>query len=157
MPNAVTTVGTTSAATQHAPTKDQAAVPAPRSLARPTSQADAQIAPRTIPGRTSGTSRRLAHGWSGTVAGHHSTAAAPQPMIASGNAQLRAAPVTSFQVSRARKVRRTSRARPRPPSRTAGAPTYQVTQYSVSSAYVRVGSTGRGSSRCASGTDAGAG
>src|ERR1022692_1574255 len=97
-PNVVTAVGTSSAPTQHTATNEVAAIPAPRSLARPTSQAEAQIAKTIRPGSTSGTSRRLADGWSGAMAGYHRTAADPAQMIASGSPQARADPAGSRQL-----------------------------------------------------------
>ena len=141
-------MGTSIATTQHAATSAAAVRPAPRDRARPRSQADAQIAQRISPGSTSGTRRRLAHGWSGRVSGCHKTAAEPQPMTASGSAQMRAVPDGSRQENRARRHRRTSSARPNPPSSSVGSPMYQMTQYRVSSAYSRPGSTGRCSRRC---------
>ena len=110
-------------------------LPAPRTPARPVSQAATHTAARIRPGSTAGTSRRLAHGWSGTVPGRHRTLTVAQPIISSGRAQIRAVPDGSFHVMSARTTRRASSARPNTPSSRAGKPMYQITQYSVSSAY----------------------
>ncbi len=76
-PNEVLTDGSSIAPTQNAPTSVAVTVPAPRSLALRLSHAAAHTASRISPGITTGTSRRLAHGWSGTVNGCHRTAAEP--------------------------------------------------------------------------------
>src|SRR6266567_4092730 len=102
-PNEVLTDGSSIAPTQNAPTSAAVTVPAPRSLARRVSHAAPQAASRIRPGRTTGTSLRLAHGWSGTVNGCHRTAAEPPRMTASGSAQFSPAPEASRQVSRARR------------------------------------------------------
>ena len=91
-PKEVVTAGSSIAPTQNAPTKPAVTEPAPRSRARRVSQAAVQVASRTKPGITIGTSRLLAHGWSGTVNGCHSTAADPAKMIAIGSAQFSRAP-----------------------------------------------------------------
>ena len=96
------------------------------------SHADAQMAQRINPGAANGTSRLLAHGWSGEVAGRHSTVTITQTAIISGSAQTLAAPRGSRQVRRALRPRRTSAARPNAPSSTAGTPRYQMTQYRLS-------------------------
>ena len=80
----------------------------------------AQIAPRISPGRTNGTSLRLAHGWSGATAGRYSTVTITHSAIISGSAQARAAPVGSSQLIRALVARWASAARPRAPSSTVG-------------------------------------
>ena len=76
-PKVVPAMGTSSARTQQPATIDAAALLAPRDRARSRSQADAQTAHKIMPGITRGTSRRLAHGWSGTVCGCHKAAAGP--------------------------------------------------------------------------------
>ena len=72
----VTTDGTPSAATKQTTAAAIATTPAPRSLARTASRAQTQIAATIRPGSRTGTSCRLAHGWSGMVWGSHSTATA---------------------------------------------------------------------------------
>ena len=134
IPNVVIAVGTARATAKQAAATDTATVAEPRFLARPASQADTQIAPRMKPGSTRGTSSRLAQGWSGTVSGTQSRRNVAGTRISSGSAHTRARPLSSVQVSSARPQRRTSRARPKPPSSTAGIPMYQVTQYRLSSA-----------------------
>ena len=147
----VTAAGTSSAITQHTATTEPARRLAPSLRPRSLIQADAQMAVRISPGRTTGTSRRLAQGWSGMMPGRHRTVTVTHPMIISGSAQIRAAPV-SRQVSSERRHRRASSARPRVPRMTAGTPMYQITQYRLSSAYCRCGSMARCASFCSSAT-----
>ena len=152
IPNVVTAVGTTMARTKQAAARDTAVSPAPRSLARRSSHAATQTAHRMNPGSTSGTRTRLAHGWSGAVCGSQSTITVVQAKIKSGSPQARAAPSASAHRRSARTQRRTSRAIPNPPRSSAGIPMYQMTQYRLSSAYERVGWTGRPSSFCSAPT-----
>jgi hypothetical protein len=127
----VSAVGMSSDATQQKATTAAVARLWPRWPARSFSQTDAQTAPRTRPGSTNGTSRRLAHGWSGETAGRYSTVTITQTAISSGSAHTRAASPGSRQVVKARTPRRANTARPNAPSSTAGAPRYQTTQYKL--------------------------
>ena len=68
-PNVVATVGTSIAATQNAPATAAVTGCAPRSRARRASQDAAHSAQMISPGITITISRRLAHGWSGTMSG----------------------------------------------------------------------------------------
>ncbi len=104
------------------------------------------------PGSTSATRVWLTHGWSGTVCGSQSTTTVVQAKIPSGSPQALATPSSPPHCSRARTHRRASRAIPNPPSSRAGMPMYQMTQYRLSSAYERVGSTGSPSSFCSAPT-----
>ncbi len=121
----VTAAGSSSATAQQAATAPCEICPAPRARARRTSQPHVQTAKSTSPGSTTGTSRRLAHGWSGTMPGFHKVVTTAQPMTRTGRPQIRAAP---------RRNLRASCAAPNVASSTAGSPMYQITQYRLSSA-----------------------
>src|ERR1035441_235906 len=73
MSRLVSAVGMSSDATQQQATTAAVARLRPSWPARSFSQTDAQMAPRIRPGSTNGTSRLLAHGWSGETAGRNST------------------------------------------------------------------------------------
>jgi hypothetical protein len=124
----VSAVGMSSDAAPQEATRAAVVFERPSSAAWSFSQVTAQIAPRIRPGRTNGTSLRLAHGWSGATAGRYSTVTITHSAIISGSAQARAAPVGSSQLIRALVPRFASAARPRAPSSTVGTPRYQMTQ-----------------------------
>ena len=128
----VSAVGMSSDATQQEATMPEVILVRPSWEAWSLSQAAAHSAPRIRPGSTNGTSRRLAHGWSGETAGRNSTVTITQIAIISGSAQTRATALGSDQVSSAFVHRRARIARPNAPSSTAGAPRYQITQYRLS-------------------------
>ena len=71
------------------------------------------------PGSTVGTSRRLAHGWSGVIAGLYSVVTMAHAKIIRGSTQVGACP---------RRHLRASSAAPSVASATAGTPMYQKTQ-----------------------------
>ena len=128
----VSAVGMSSEATPQEATTAEVMRVRPSWAAWSFSQVAAQMPPRISPGSTNGTSRRLAHGWSGDTAGRHSTVTITHRAIISGSAQTRAAAPGSFQVTSACAHRRASIARPNAPSSTAGTPRYQITQYRLS-------------------------
>src|SRR5262249_28976439 len=147
-PNEVLTEGTAIAPTHSAATRVVVMAPAPRCQARRVSQAADQVPSRISPGNTTGTSRRLAHGWSGTVNGCHSTAADPPRITASGSAQVNPAPDASGQAPRGPRPPRTRIAAPKALSRPVAIPAYQIPQHRVSSEYSRVGSLRMPAIRC---------
>src|SRR5439155_8422840 len=83
--NVVTAAGNARASTQQADTSVPARRPAPTSAERSRTREQTHSARQIRPGSTTGTSRREAHGWSGRIAGIHSTATVDQPMIRSSN------------------------------------------------------------------------
>ena len=66
------------------------------------------------------------------MAGRHSTVTMTQIAISSGSAQVLASAPGSVQVNSARPHRLVRTARPKAPTRTAGRPMYQITQYRLS-------------------------
>ena len=79
----------------------------------------AQTARIRNPGRTAGTSRRLAHGWSGVIAGRYKVDTIAQEKTSNGSVQAG---------TWRRTHRKTSTAAPAVPRITAGMPIYQNTQ-----------------------------
>src|SRR5207237_9371118 len=91
------------------------------------------------PGSTTGTSRWLAHGCSGSTAGSHSTVTTDQQMIRNGNPHRRTVS-NEFGLSAepepstaAPTKRRASIAVPATASSTAGTPRYHSTQFTLDS------------------------
>ena len=115
----VIVAGTMRAAAQTPTTPPLTTLPTPRARSQPVTQRMAQTARSRNPGSTAGTSRRLAQGWSGVIAGRYSVETMDQEKTSRGSVQAGAPRRTH------RKMRTTAPAVPRI---TAGMPMYQNTQ-----------------------------
>src|SRR5215467_9798351 len=125
-----------------ASTQQVAAAPAvhraaPSATARAASRDDAHSPNRISPGNTTGTSRWLAHGCSGSTAGSHSTVTTDQQMITKGKPHRRTVSnelrlSAEPQPSTAPPTKRhASNAAPATASSTAGTPRYHSTQFTL--------------------------